>query len=64
MNSQTARILAYLKTGATLTPIEALDRFGCFRLSGRIYDLKKLGHQIETTLVENDGRRFARYRLA
>lgn len=38
--SQSKLILAYLMTGETLTPIEALNMFGCFRLGARIYDLK------------------------
>ena len=40
---QNEMILQYLKTGKTLTPIEALDMFGCFRLASRVYDLKQAG---------------------
>ena len=42
-----------LWTGKPLSPIDALNKFGCFRLSGRIYDLKKEGHNIETNYVTN-----------
>jgi hypothetical protein len=43
--------------------LEALEKFGCFRLGGRIYDLKQRGHKIETVMVEKNGKRFATYRL-
>ena len=49
--TQNQQILNYLKTGKSLSPIDALNKFGCFRLSGRIYDLKKEGHNIETNYV-------------
>ena len=61
--SQANEILAWLKTGKSISPLEALERFGCFRLGGRIYDLKKLGHPIITTIVERNGKRFASYSL-
>lgn len=38
--SQTARIKAALLRGETLTPLDALRRFGCFRLGARIWDLR------------------------
>lgn len=44
--TQTNLILEYLKTGKVLTPLEALDMFGCFRLSARIYELKDMGWPI------------------
>jgi hypothetical protein len=61
--SQCSEILAHLKTGCSLSPLEALEKFGCFRLGGRIYDLKQQGHKIETVMVEKNGKRFASYRL-
>lgn len=41
--SQNAGILQALKEGAHITPMGALRRFGCFRLSARIADLRKMG---------------------
>lgn len=62
--SQEAQILAHLEAGNTLTPLEALAKFKCFRLSGRILDLKKKGHPIITETHEMlDGKRVAKYRL-
>ena len=61
--SQADMILEYLKTGACLTPLEALKRFGCFRLGARIWELKK-AYQIKKTMVEvGKGKRVAQYSL-
>ena len=63
--SQNARILAHLKQGGTITPMEALKLCGCFRLSARIHDLRhKYGHEIISEKVIRNGKRVAQYRLA
>jgi hypothetical protein len=63
-SSQSALILAYLQSGHTLTPIEALNRFNCFSLSQRITELRRRGYQIITTMVDvPSGKRVAEYRL-
>lgn len=49
-DSQTAMILNHLQKGATINPIEALDKYGCFRLGAVIYNLKKEGYEISSTL--------------
>lgn len=54
-------ILAHLKSGKTITPLEALNLFGCFRLSGRILELRQAGYNIETEMIEENKKRFARY---
>ena len=61
--SQKALILAHLQTGATLTSLEALERYGCFRLSGRILDLKEEGHTINSQLVKINGKYVSEYTL-
>ena len=61
--TQSHLILKHLKKRKSITPLEALSRFGCFRLGARIYDLKRDGHVIETRMVERRGKRFAEYRL-
>lgn len=63
-HAQTAKILAHLKSGKSITPISALNRFGSFRLSGRILDLRRAGYEIETRIVKRGKKRFASYRLA
>jgi hypothetical protein len=63
IKSQNQEIYEYLQTGKSLTPLEALERFGCFRLGARIYDLKQADVKIATDIVEKNGKRFASYRL-
>ena len=64
--SQNKQILRYLQTHKRgITPIDALNKFGCFRLSARIADLRGLGWDIRTDMepnISNDGRH-ARYFL-
>ena len=62
-NSQNACIAIWLKQGNTITPIEALHKFGCFRLGARIADLRKAGYLIDTKIVKHNGKRFAQYKL-
>ena len=61
--SQNKAILKYLKKGHKLTPLDALARFGCMRLSARIYDLKKEGHFIITNNFTLGDKTFAEYTL-
>ena len=61
--TQSDMILAALNGGRSLTAIDALNEFGCFRLAARVADLRGLGHQIETEFIEHDGKRFASYSL-
>ena len=67
--SQCEMILKYLQTHKTgITPLQALDKFGCQRLSGRIYDLRDEGHNILTNMIEvkdrfGNAKRVAQYRL-
>lgn len=64
MKSQNEQIKNYLEKGKSITPIEALNHFGCLRLSGRIYDLiHDHGLPIKSELVEINGKRVARYSL-
>lgn len=46
--TQCDRILAHLKAGRTLTPVEALRRFGTFRLAARINELREQGVRVKT----------------
>lgn len=49
--SQSAEIERRLESGATLTPLDALREFGCFRLAARIEELKHRRKDIETIPV-------------
>ena len=63
--SQRRSIQTWLLNGRTLTPIEALNMFGAFRLSAVIYVLKNdYDMPIETEMVyEEGGKRYAKYYL-
>lgn len=62
--SQKTQILSYLKTGKSVTQLDAIARFGCLRLGGRIFELRKAGHAIETErFTTPNGSVVARYRL-
>lgn len=63
MTSQADMIALYLQSGHELTPIQALELFGCFRLAARIKDLRSRGYSIETLDREANGKHFAAYRL-
>lgn len=61
------QVLDYMKEHGSITSLEAIRAFGCTRFSGRIFDLKRRGYNIEKTMEEvptRDGTtRVAVYRL-
>jgi hypothetical protein len=63
--SQEQLVLQHLKSGKSLTPIEALNRYGIFRLSARIHRLRDAGHIIRTENITNPTgtKTYAAYRL-
>ena len=62
--TQTNAILGWLQAGRTITPLEALELFGCMRLAARIHELRALGHAIsETKVTTRSGKKIAEYRL-
>jgi hypothetical protein len=63
MKSQSQKILSYLQSGKSITPITALNKFGCFRLAARISDLRKEGHTIHTDSITKNKKTFASYKM-
>jgi hypothetical protein len=61
--TQCEKILAYMKKGRTLTPLQALRKFNCLRLAGRIDELKRDGYMIKSRKIAIRGKRVARYLL-
>ncbi len=63
--SQKDRILDYLMEGHSITALEALNLFGCFRLGARIADIKGEGYLIRTERVQDPrtGKYYASYSL-
>ncbi len=63
-NSQNTLIKQHLEDGNTITPIDALNLFGCFRLSARIKNLRDQGMDIVTNRITKGGKTFASYEVA
>lgn len=61
--SQCDLILIHLQSGKTINPLQALILYGCYRLSARIYDLKKAGFDIDSRLVHENGVQYAEYSM-
>ena len=68
--SQKKQIRSFLESGKKITPLDALYKFGCFRLGARINDLRREGMNIETEIIEvtspsvYDGKkRIAQYKM-
>lgn len=63
--SITNKIAKLLEKGRTITPIQALRDYGCFRLGARIHDLRSAGMRIETMRHRTEtGKIVAKYKLA
>lgn len=57
-------ILEHLRKYGSITPMDALMRYDIMRLSGRIYELKEMGHNIETEIRRTrNGKQYAEYFL-
>ena len=55
--SQTDRILEYMLEGNSITPLEALEKFKCFRLGARIADIKSKGYLVYSEFVTTDSQK-------
>lgn len=56
--SQGQQVFSHLKRHGSITPMEALNQYGCMRLAARIEELRTKGHRIETDMSN----KFATYR--
>ena len=66
--SDKARILKHLQECGSITPMEAIEQYGCYRLGARVFDLRRDGFAINTTIVEGTDRngepmKYARYTM-
>ena len=62
-SSQIDNILAHLLEGHTITPLDALEQYGCFRLAAIIHNLRQEGNKIITKKITRKGKTFASYYL-
>lgn len=68
MNMQCDKLLNYLQNHAGITPKDAWNELGIYRLSARVFDLRRLGYDIVTFRKEvvdpfGDPKFVAEYRL-
>ncbi len=66
--TQKQKILAYIDSHGSITPMDALNKFGCMRLGARIYELKQEGYPIQTEIevhknLNGEYVQYARYSL-
>lgn len=61
--TQQAVIMDHLKRRDYITDVEASGLYGIGQCAGVVWKLRKLGHQITTTMQEGVRARYAEYRL-
>lgn len=66
--SQCNKVLHFIETEGSITPLDALREFGCMRLASRVSDLKRKGYPITREMETAKNRygepiRYARYRM-
>lgn len=61
--TQNDAIREHLMSGKSITPLDALRDYGCFRLAARIDQLRKQGYCITTEFETRNGKKYASYRL-
>jgi hypothetical protein len=60
--NQASVILDHLNQGDSITAIDALNNYGCFRLAARIHELRKEGWDIQERIVKGaNGKRYSQY---
>jgi hypothetical protein len=63
MKTQKEQIKKHLLSRKSITPIQALNKFGCLRLAAVIYKLKNEGLKIMTEIEYNKKKQYAKYKL-
>jgi len=62
-DTQKAQIRTHFVNGGTLTPLDALNQYGCFRLASVVHTLRQDGYAINTEIVNSGGKRYAKYSM-
>ena len=57
--SKQEKVLTHLQVHGSITPLEALEKYGSFRLGALIFNLRKQGYDIKTNIVPKKG--YAKY---
>lgn len=61
--SQTKQLKKWLKSGKTISPLQALNQLGIYRLAARISNLRDEGLDIKTKLINEHPIHYAQYSL-
>lgn len=61
--SQSQQLLHALKRGDVISPMEALKRWGIFRLAARVCDLRDAGVPVKSQWQSRGGKRWKIYSL-
>lgn len=61
--SRSNQLLNHLMKGRTISGTQALRTFGIYRLSGIIFEFRKRGIDIETTMIKRKGRTYGVYKF-
>ena len=61
--NQEQQILNHLREGNAVTPLLALEKFGCMRLASRVHRLREQGYKIETRHKRSNDKVYAEYYL-
>lgn len=66
--SQATDVIEFIRDHGSITTKQAMEELGCYRLSGRIYDIKAIGIEVEREMVtvqdrHGNDRRVARYSI-
>ena len=61
--SQIKKIRHYLESGGRLTPIDALNKFNCFRLEAVVFNLREDGLPVKTKTIKDGQKSSAEYYL-
>ena len=56
MRGQRGAVLDHLQSYGELTSMEAFEKYGATRLAAIVFDLKKMGHDIETREIVGKNR--------
>lgn len=65
LKPQARKILRHLRSGKTISPLEAQNVYGVYRLAASIFDIRQLGYNVKTVRKQDEaGHKYARYSLA
>ena len=64
LKPQARKILSHMKRGNTISPLEAQNVFGVYRLAASIHDIRSAGYRVRTLHKRDEvGHKYARYEL-